>query len=258
MRKALRELLDRLYAKRLSAQIVDDKLPKHVGIMVDGNRRWARSVGLGDPSDGHRVGGAKIQTFLQWCDSVNIEHVTIWLLSDDNLKRAQDELTALIEIIDNTVAGLAGDGNPWKLDIIGAPDVLPGDLAKRLKQHAARTTGRTKGAQVNIAVGYGGQREIADAVRSAIDEHLASGAPLEDLAENFDADAISRHIYTAGQPNADLIIRTSGEQRLSGFMLWQSAYAEVYFCECHWPAFRKIDFLRALRSYSARERRYGR
>jgi short-chain Z-isoprenyl diphosphate synthase len=163
-----------------------------------------------------------------------------------------------MQIIEDVVAGVAQDGNHWELTLIGALDLLPVQMATRLKEHTARTAGRTGGVSVNIAVGYGGQREIADAVRAAINEHLVSGLTIEELADSFDPELISRHIYTASQPKIDLIIRTSGELRLSGFMLWQSAYAEVYFCECYWPDFRKIDFLRSLRSYTGRDRRFGR
>lgn len=258
MRRVLRGVVDHVYAMRLEAQLVPGRLPKHVGILIDGNRRWARSVGYPDPSDGHRAGGAKVEDFLRWCDEIGIERVTVFLLSDDNLNRSPSEVAALIAVVEDVVAGLARPENHWELTLIGALDVLPTQMATRLKEHAAATAGRRGGVGVNIAVGYGGQREIADAVRAAIAEHIANGSTPDDLIESFDADVISRHIYTANQPKVDLIIRTSGEQRLSGFMLWQSAYAEMYFCECYWPDFRLIDFLRALRSYAKRDRRFGR
>ncbi|MER5766712.1 isoprenyl transferase [Streptomyces sp. NPDC001985] len=258
MRDALRAALEAVYAKRLMAKVQKGQVPRHIGVMVDGNRRWAKSIGLDNPSDGHRVGGAKIPTLLKWCDAVGIESVTLFLLSDDNLNRPEDEVSALVTIIDDTVTALAADGHPWPIKAIGALDLLPADLAARLKENSARTADRTGGVQVNVAVGYGGQREVADAVKSAIEEYLDSGQSLDDLAMNFDVDLISRHIYTAGQPPVDLIIRTSGEQRLSGFMLWQSVYAEIHFCECYWPDFRLLDFLRAMRSYSNRGRRFGR
>ena len=123
---------------------------------------------------------------------------------------------------------------------------------------APPTRERVGGAEVNIAVGYGGRREIADAVRSLLQEQASRGGTLEELAEVLDVDHIAAHLYTSGQPDPDLVIRTSGEQRLSGFLLWQSAYSEFYFCDVPWPAFRKIDFLRAVRSYQHRKRRFGR
>jgi short-chain Z-isoprenyl diphosphate synthase len=258
MRRLARRIVDRVYTRRLTGQIPADRLPRHIGILIDGNRRWAKSVGFTDPTDGHRVGGAKVETFLRWCDEIGVERVTIFMLSDDNLNRPEDEVSALIKVVEDVVVGLAADTNPWDLTLIGALDVLPVPMATRLKECAGRTDGRTGGAQVNIAVGYGGHREIADAVSAAIAEQANKGLSLDQILESFTAEQISRHIYTAAQPHVDLIIRTSGEQRLSGFMLWQSAYAEVYFCECYWPDFRKIDFLRALRSYARRERRFGR
>jgi short-chain Z-isoprenyl diphosphate synthase len=141
--------------------------------------------------------------------------------------------------------------------VAGALDILPAQTAEILKAAEENTTGRTGGAQVNVAVGYGGRREIADAVRSLLQEHAEAGTSIEELAEVLTVDHIAEHLYTRGQPDPDLIIRTSGEQRLSGFLLWQSAHSEFYFCEAHWPDFRRVDFLRALRSYASRQRRFG-
>ena len=130
------------------------------------------------------------------------------------------------------------------------------ETAQLLKAASERTADRS-GVAVNIAVGYGGRREIADAVRSLLHEHAAAGTSIEELAELLDVDHIADHLYTRGQPDPDLVIRTSGEQRLSGFLLWQSAHSEFYFCDAYWPDFRRIDFLRALRAYAGRQRRYG-
>lgn len=257
MRKMLRRIADTAYTGRLARELNTERTPRHLGILIDGNRRWAKSAGYTDPSDGHRVGGAKIETFLRWCDEVRIECVTIFMISDDNLNRSTAEIEALMEIVQHTVAGLAAPGNPWELRLIGALDLLPGDFLAGLKESAASTCGRTGGTTVNIAVGYGGQREISDAVCQSFAEQAAEGLSLEEILEKFGPEQISRHVYTAEQPPLDLIIRTSGELRLSGFMLWQSAYAEAYFCECYWPDFRKLDFLRAMRSYTRRERRFG-
>jgi short-chain Z-isoprenyl diphosphate synthase len=140
--------------------------------------------------------------------------------------------------------------------VVGALDLLPAETASRLAVAGMRTDGRT-GMQVNIAVGYGGRQEIADAVRKLLQQHAEAGTSIEDLAEVLDVDHIAEHLYTSDQPDPDLIIRTSGEQRLSGFLLWQSAHSEFWFCEAYWPAFRRVDFLRALRDYAARHRRFG-
>jgi short-chain Z-isoprenyl diphosphate synthase len=258
MKKLIRRALDHAYAKRLRRQIPSDRLPRHVGILIDGNRRWAKSAGFLDVSDGHRAGGAKVQTFLTWCDEIGIQYATIFMLSDDNLHRDQNEVATLLSVVEGVVTDLAAPGNHWELTLIGALDVLPASTAAVLKEAAAATQGRRGGVQVNIAVGYGGQREIVDAMRSAVSDLRSSGMGIDEIIDSLNPELISRHTYTAEQPNLDLIIRTSGEQRLSGFMLWQSAYAEMYFCEGYWPAFRKIDYLRALRSYARRERRFGR
>jgi short-chain Z-isoprenyl diphosphate synthase len=230
---------------------------RYVAIITDGNRRWAREMGYVDPNDGHRVGAAKIEELLSWCDEARVEVVTLWLLSTDNLSRPADELDPLLKIIENLATDLAAEGNPWRLNMVGALDLLPAPTAAALKAAEERTANRTGGARVNMAVGYGGRREIADAVRSLLHEHAKAGTPIEELAEILDVDHISEHLYTKGQPDPDLLIRTSGEQRLSGFLLWQSAHSEFYFCDAYWPGFRRVDFLRALRSYASRQRRYG-
>jgi short-chain Z-isoprenyl diphosphate synthase len=231
-----------------------DKLPKHVGVMLDGNRRWAKAVGR-DTAHGHRTGAANIEPLLDWCEEVGVEVVTLWLLSTDNLNRADDELEPLLEIIEDAVSTLAGQRR-WRLHPVGALDLLPAATAARLKQ-AADDTRDVDGLLVNIAVGYGGRREIADAVRSLLTEHVGLGTSLEELAQIIDVEHIADHLYTKGQPDPDLVIRTSGEQRLGGFLLWQSARSEFYFCEAYWPDFRRVDFLRAIRAYAQRERRFG-
>ena len=254
---SLRDLLYSVYERRLAAKLAGKPRPAHVGVMCDGNRRWAREMGYVDPNDGHRVGAQRIKELLGWCDDAGVELVTLWLLSTDNLGRPAAELDPLLEIIENLTTELAEEGQPWRLRIMGALDVLPAQHVVALKTAEERTVGRTGGAQVNIAVGYGGRREIADAVRSLLYERAKTGGTLEELAEVLDVDHISEHLYTRGQPDPDLVIRTSGEQRLSGFLLWQSAHSEFYFCEVNWPGFRHVDFLRALRSYANRQRRYG-
>jgi short-chain Z-isoprenyl diphosphate synthase len=253
----LRDLAYTVYERRLVAQLVGKPRPRHVGIMCDGNRRWAKQMGYVDPNDGHRVGAERVKEILRWCDEAQIEHVTLWLLSTNNLSRPAAELDPLLQIIEDLVTELAEDGQPWELRMVGALDVLPGPLAASLKAAQERTVNRTGGTQVNIAVGYGGRREIADAVRSLLQEHARSGGTLEELAEVLDVDHIAEHLYTKGQPDPDLVIRTSGEQRLSDFLLWQSAHSEFYFADVNWPGFRKTDFLRALRSYASRQRRFG-
>jgi short-chain Z-isoprenyl diphosphate synthase len=205
---------------------------------------------------GHRRGADNVAEFLGWSDELGVTVVTLWMLSTDNLARDPQEVADLVGIIVETVDSLAETGR-WRLRIVGALDLLPQGAAATLTQAEARTA-RVEGMTVNIAIGYGGRREIADAVKSLLEEAAADGKSLESLAETIDAERIASHLYTAGQPDPDLVIRTSGEQRLSGFLLWQSVHSEFYFCEALWPDFRRVDFLRALRSYAARERRRGR
>ncbi|MFG2037407.1 isoprenyl transferase [Dactylosporangium sp. NPDC048998] len=253
----LRHVVYSLYEKRLARRLLGKPTPHHVGVIVDGNRRWAREMGYVDPNDGHRVGAERIKELLRWCDGAAVKHVTLWLLSTDNLSRPAQELDPLLQIIESLAADLAAERNPWELRIVGALDLLPSSSAQALKAAQEKTVDRTGGAQVSLAVGYGGRREIADAVRSLLHEHAKAGTTIEELAEILDVDHISDHLYTRGLPDPDLVIRTSGEQRLSGFLLWQSAHSEFYFCDVHWPSFRRTDFLRALRSYANRQRRYG-
>jgi short-chain Z-isoprenyl diphosphate synthase len=252
-----RRLVYPVYEWRLTTKLTGKPVPRHVGVIIDGNRRWAREMGYVDPNDGHRVGAAKIKHVLGWCDQFGIGHVTLYLLATDNLRRPAVELEPLLRIIEDLVGELAEEGNPWQLRVVGALDVLPATTVTALKAAEERTAGRAGGAQVNLAVGYGGRREIADAVRSLLYEHAKTGGTLEELAEVLDVEHIAEHLYTRGQPDPDLVIRTSGEQRLSGFLLWQSAHSEFYFCDVNWPDFRHVDFLRALRAYASRQRRYG-
>ena len=253
-KQGVRRVLYPAYERRLVRRLAPDKLPKHIGVMLDGNRRWARAVGR-DAAHGHRAGAANISPLLEWCEELGVEVVTLWLLSTDNLNRPADELRNLLVIIEEAVADLAAQRR-WRLNPVGALDLLPADTARRLKE-AADETRDVDGLLVNIAVGYGGRREIADAVRSLLQEHASKGTSIEELAEILDVEHIAEHLYTKGQPDPDLVIRTSGEQRLGGFLLWQSAQSEFYFCEAYWPDFRRVDFLRALRAYSERNRRFG-
>ena len=242
------------YESRMVKALPADRIPQHVGVMLDGNRRWARAVGA-DTAHGYQAGAANIEPLLDWCEEVGVKVVTLWLLSTDNLNRPPEQLAGLLAIIEGAVATLAEAGR-WRLHPVGALDLLPASTAARLKA-AADATRDAPGLLVNVAVGYGGRREIADAVRALLQEQASKGMTLEELAEVIDVEHIAEHLYTKGQPDPDLVIRTSGEQRLGGFLLWQSAHSEFYFCEAYWPDFRRVDFLRAIRAYAQRERRFG-
>ncbi len=249
-----RDLMYRAYSRTIQAELHRIASPAHIGVILDGNRRWAKAYGTSS-SAGHRAGADKVLEFLGWCREVDIPVVTLWLLSTENLSRPEAELRPLMTIISTLTERLAETGL-YRLNPVGALDLLPAEPAQRIKESCAATE-HLDAMTVNIAVGYGGRQEIADAVRSLLHEHAAAGTSIEALAEVLDVEHIAAHLYTRGQPDPDLVIRTSGEQRLSGFLLWQSAHSEFYFCEAYWPEFRKVDFLRALRAYSRRERRYG-
>jgi short-chain Z-isoprenyl diphosphate synthase len=243
-----------LYGHRLTSALPRDQVPAHVGVILDGNRRWAAEMGS-TSAQGHRAGGEKITEFLGWCEDLGVEVVTLWLLSTDNLSRDPKELDALLEIIEDTVTSLA-ETKRWQVHPVGALELLPARTISVLNK-AKDSTAAVDGLLVNVAVGYGGRQEVVDAVRSLLHEQSAAGITLDELATTIDIEHIAAHLYTKGQPDPDLVIRTSGEQRLSGFLLWQSAHSEFYFCEAYWPNFRQIDFLRAVRSYAARNRRFG-
>ncbi|CAN5331806.1 isoprenyl transferase [soil metagenome] len=254
----LKDPVYRVYEMRLRQELLRAKsqLPRHIAVLCDGNRRWARDAGYDDVSYGYLMGAAKIAEMLRWCQEAGIEMATVYLLSTENLQRDADELTALIEIITNVVEEICAPANHWSVRTVGDLELLGDEPARRLRE-AVESTVPDGGFHVNVAVGYGGRQEIADAVRALLSKEMANGATADQLVEAVTVDAISENLYTSGQPDPDLVIRTSGEQRLSGFLLWQSAYSEMWFTEAHWPAFRRVDFLRALRDYSRRHRRFG-
>ena len=255
----LKEPLYRVYEARLRQELAHSRaqLPRHIAVLCDGNRRWARDEGHDDVSYGYRMGAAKIAEMLRWCQETGIEMATVYLLSTENLQRDPSELGPLIEIITDVVEQICAPDRRWSVRTVGDLDLLGDDVAQRLRHAVDSTHDRNGGFHVNVAVGYGGRQEIADAVRALLAKELANGATSEQLIEAVTVDAISENLYTSGQPDPDLVIRTSGEQRLSGFLLWQSAYSEMWFTDAHWPAFRRVDFLRALRDYTQRHRRYG-
>jgi short-chain Z-isoprenyl diphosphate synthase len=245
-----------LYSARLRKELSDLPRPHHVGMIIDGNRRWARERALETAAHGHRAGAAKMREFLGWCDALGIRMVTIYLLSTDNLTgRDADELGQLFEIIADLADDLSRAAD-WRIQHVGTTEGLPQSLVDVLRGAEVRTAGNA-GLHVNLAIGYGGRREIADAMRSIVRTHGKGGGTIDDLAEILTPELIADHLYTQGQPDPDLIIRTSGEQRLSDFMLWQSAHSEFYFLESLGPDLREVDFLRALRAYATRDRRFG-
>ena len=251
-KQLIKALLYPWYEKRLIRKLDLNQTPHHIGIIVDGNRRWAKANTVATKS-GHEAGANKISEFLIWCEEAQVKIVTVWLLSTDNFKRSQAELDELLKIISNLVEELSATKR-WNVRLVGALDVLPEWMADQFKKLPVNSGAKL---DVNVAIGYGGRREIVDAMKSYLHFERDKGASIEQAAADLSVEVISKYLYTAGQPDPDLLIRTSGEQRLGGFLLWQSTHSEFYFCEAYWPDFRRVDFLRALRSYAQRHRRFG-
>jgi short-chain Z-isoprenyl diphosphate synthase len=251
----------RMYERWLNAQSTDWRMPKHIGIIMDGNRRFARMLGASDMSFGHKLGADKLREMLDWCFEHQIPVVTVWGFSLDNFNRDSDEVRSLLELFELKTREMIDSpdlhDNQVRVRFIGRRDLLPQSLQDTIAavEHA---TGHYQRFVLNIALAYGGREELADAFREYMVQQLRTGKDLEQAVTGFSHKALERFLYTSGLPEPDLIIRTSGEVRMSGFLMWQSAYSEYYFCDTNWPAFRKIDFLRALRSYDDRQRRFGR
>lgn len=256
--KSLKKPAYQIYEQRLLQTLDRDGLPQHIGVIHDGHRRYARAEGLPDYAASYRVGMDKFIEFLGWTGELEIPAVTCWLLSTENLERPAEELqpyygvlTDLFDRIPETPAG-----QNVAVRFIGSLDLLPSDLVEATKRLQERCS--TGDRRVTIALAYGGRQEIVDAVRELVGKLVADGTPPVEIADRIDREAISAGMYASDLPDPDLVLRTSGEARLSGFLLWQAAYAEYSFVDVYWPAFRHIDFLRAMRDYTNRERRYGR
>ena len=252
----MRNLLYRLYENRLERGLADADLPKHVAVMLDGNRRWAERRQGAKAAEGHAAGALKIFEFLEWCDEIGIKNTTLYMLSTDNLaKRSSDELQDLLRIIGDVATEMAKRAR-WRVRLVGDRELLPAELRDAIEAAEAKTANYKKPI-VNLAVAYSGRTEIADAVKSILKQHSGKGESIDQVVEVLTPELIAEHLYTGGQADPDLIIRTSGEQRLSGFLLWQSSNSELYFEEALWPDFRKVDFLRAIRAFANRHRRFG-
>jgi short-chain Z-isoprenyl diphosphate synthase len=249
-----------VYNRRLQEKLQKGSLPNHIGVVLDGNRRFAREMGFDSVSEGHRAGAKKIDELLEWCAELRIPVVTLWLLSTDNMRRNSVEISNLLSIIEAKIVQLTYAPTTYErryqIRVLGRHEALPASTRHAIREVEERTRDHD-GAIVNLAIGYGGREEIIDAVGQLITSRARQGEALDSIVAGITPAAVEQHLYTANVPDPDLIIRTSGEVRLSGFLLWQSAHSEFYFCDAYWPAFRKVDFLRALRSYQQRQRRFG-
>ena len=257
----LRPFLYRLYERKLFGEIREHLLPRHIGLILHGDRRSARRLGLIGAVRGHERASAKLEEVLEWCADLGIGMVTVWILSTENLMRRPEELGELLSLIERKLRDAAVDPKIHKRQVriraIGKLDLLPESLRDTIRV-AEEATANYEKFFLNVAVGYGGRQEVVDAIHGLLTDWGRQGLSLTDIADRVTAEAIGKYLYTYDLPDPDLIIRTSSEARLSGFLLWQSAYSEYYFCDAYWPAFRKIDLLRAIRSYQQRHRRFGR
>ena len=260
LRGLVRSLVYRLYERRLARRVAAGTMPHHVGIILDGNRRHGRANGLVDPETIYRLGAAKLDDILAWSTELKIPMLTLWVFSTDNLGRPEAEIGGILGALEAKMRELAADPHIRRRGVrvaaIGRREILPPRLLAAIDAAELATRDNDR-MIVTLAVGYGGREEIADAVRSLMTSCSFQGLSLAEAAARVSPEAIRQHLYLSAMPDPDLIIRTSGETRLSGFMLWQSVHSELHFCDVHWPAMRRIDYLRAIRSYQRRERRYG-
>ncbi len=250
--------LYRLYEGRLLRRIDRRRLPRHIGIILDGHRRYARAEGLDTYTDSYRSGMRRFEEFLGWAAELPIPAITAWVLSTENLNRPREQIEPYFDTLVELFGRLPSSAGElgFSVQVIGSLDLLPGPLVAAAKRATEATSLGAR--KLTVAVGYGGRQEIVDACRELVEDLAARGVPSTDMARHVNAPALAGHLYQPDQPDADLVIRTSGESRLSGFLLWQAAYAEYAFVDVFWPAFRRVDFLRALRDYAAADRRFGR
>ena len=250
-------LLYRIYERNLASNLDKDRLPRHIGVVLDGHRRHARAEGLASYAESYREGMERFEDFLGWAADLKIRAVTAWVLSPENLSRPSEELNPYFEVLIDLFQRLPEKCADYDmaLKFIGSLDLLPRHLVEAAKTAEERHPDGSR--RLNVAMGYGGRQEIVDATKDLVTQLAGEGVPALEIADHIDAEALAQHMYSADLPDADLIIRTSGESRLSGFLLWQSAYSEFVFVDVNWPAFRRVDFLRALRDYEGRTRRFG-
>ena len=246
-----------IYEHRLESQILKDSLPNHIAIILDGNRRWAKYHLVGINS-GHFMGADKAEELLNWIHDLRIKITTLYVLSNENLERKDEELDNIYKILHIKLEKLYKDSRihkrKMKIKAIGNVNLLPRSLQDILIK-LEEVTADYNSMFLNIAIAYGGQKELVDAIKKIV-LMVRSGKIKE---EDIDEKVIESCLYTSHlpQPEPDLILRTSGEKRLSGFLVWQSAYSELVFMDVFWPGFRKIDLMRAIRTYQRRIRRFG-
>jgi tritrans,polycis-undecaprenyl-diphosphate synthase [geranylgeranyl-diphosphate specific] len=250
-------LIYKIYEKRLLSQINQYPFPQHIGIILDGNRRWSKIKEI-DKERAHKIGADIAEDLLNWIYDLGIKITTVYVLSDENLERDSYEIDNIYSLLEDKLTRLYHDNRIHNKQIrvksIGDPKKLPIGLQDILGKLESKTE-KYQNMYLNIAIAYGGQKELLNAIKK-----IAIGIKEKKIDINdIDEKLIESNLYTAHLPQAepDLILRTSGEKRLSGFLLWQSAYSELVFVDIFWPEFRKIDLMRSIRTYQKRSRRYG-
>ena len=248
--------LYRLYEWYISRNLRPELMPKHVAIIMDGNRRFSKMQGNLGAVEGHKKGISTLERVLDWCVDLGIEIVTAYAFSTENFNRPPEEVDGLMRLFKENFEGIARNkkihNNEVRVKAVGKLELLPEDVREAIRI-AEKSTANYNKRLVNIAIGYDGRMEIVDAIKKIANEVQEGKITTDDINEEL----VNENLYTAGLEDPNLIIITSGEERLSGFLLWQSSYSELYFCDSLWPQLRKVDFLRALRSYQQRERRFG-
>jgi short-chain Z-isoprenyl diphosphate synthase len=249
----------RIYERHLLRHVQALPVPRHIGLILDGNRRYGRHNRLTDHHQIYMVGAHKLDELLDWCTELH-PSVTIWVFSTENLRRSLEEVAGILSAVERKLELLVSDkqihDRRIRVKVVGRLQLLPASTVASLRAAEAATR-HHDGMRLTIAAAYGGREEIVDAVRLLLREQLSQGKSLKEAIEFVTPDAIGQSLYAPDLPDPDLIIRTSGEIRLSGFLLWQSAFSEFYFTDVFWPAFRRIDFLRAVRAFQQRQRRLG-
>ena len=250
-------LVYKIYEKHLTSQINQFPFPQHIGIILDGNRRWSKLMDI-DRAKGHQMGADIAEDLLNWIYDLGIRITTVYVLSNENLNRETEELENIYSLLEEKLIGLYNDKRVHDKQIrvksIGEFNILPKNLQDILRKLETRTE-KYENMYLNIAIAYGGQKELIDAIRKIATLTKENKMQIDEIDEKV----IEANLYTAHLPQAepDLILRTSGEKRLSGFLLWQSAYSELILVDIFWPEFRKIDLMRAIRTFQKRARRYG-
>jgi len=241
---------------KLFDQIKNEEIPKHVAIIMDGNRRFASELGL-PPNTGHLFGRDKLEEVLEWCFDIGIKNLTVYAFSTENFERDSTEVKTIMTLCKNELEKASKDSrihkNQVKIRVIGRLDLLPDEISKSA-QFVMDNTKDYNNYSLNIAIAYGGREEIIQAIQKIASDVKENKLKIEDIKEPI----VSKYLYTSGLPDPDLILRTSGEERISNFLLWQLAYSELYFSDVYWPAFQKRDFLKAIKTCQQRKRRFGR